>query len=98
MQEFHQANGINALQDIIIDYKTKYSILYNNNTGSQYFNSMNSMQSFAGSNSNGPTSFGGTYNSNEFKDKDTQLSKEIRLECIKILKTFVNTSVSSKFE
>lgn len=33
LQEFHQANGINALQDIIIDYKTKYSILYNNNTG-----------------------------------------------------------------
>jgi hypothetical protein len=39
---------------------------------------------------------GAGYASNEYKDKDTQLSKEIRFECMKILKSFVNTSFGIK--
>jgi hypothetical protein len=35
-----------------------------------------------------------TYNNNEFKDKDTDLTREIRYECLKTLKSFVNTTVS----
>jgi len=90
LEEFNQDNGFSALQSIIIDYKTKYSILYNNNTGSTYFNSNNNANSsYFGAHQNQSS----VYNNNEFKDKDTQLSKEIRFECIKILKIFVNTSV-----
>ncbi len=36
-----------------------------------------------------------TYNNNEFKDKDTDLTREIRFECIKTLKSFVNTTVNN---
>jgi hypothetical protein len=82
LQEFNQASGFQALQEIITDYKTKYSLLYNNNSGVQYYN--------WSANSSSQTN---NYTNNEFRDKDTQLSKEIRFECIKTLKTFVNTSV-----
>lgn len=82
LEEFNQASGIQALQEIITDYKTKYSLLYNNNTGVQYYNS---------SLNGAPQS--ANYASNEFKDKDTVLSKEIRFECMKTLKYFVNTTV-----
>ncbi|RNA05590.1 diaphanous isoform X1, partial [Brachionus plicatilis] len=84
LEEFSHASGFQALQEIITDYKTKYSILYNNNSGNQYYNS-NFLTGTLLSNQSG-------YNSNEFKDKDTQLSKEIRFECIKTLKSFINTS------
>ncbi len=106
LEEFNQANGFQSLNEIIIDYKTKYSTLYNNPSGSQYFNSMSVMaqiQSNNSLNSNSSVSGGcggagptGGYASNEYKDKDTQLSKEIRFECMKILKSFVNTSFGIK--
>lgn len=86
LEEFSHASGFQALQEIITDYKTKYSILFNNNTGNQYYNS-NFLTGTLLSNQSG-------YNSNEFKDKDTQLSKEIRFECIKTIKSFINTSVN----
>lgn len=78
----------------------KYSTLYNNNNGSQYYNSSatmvnqnnyNSLNLGNGNNSNYNLF---TYNNNEFKDKDTNLIREIRYECIKTLKSFVNTTVS----
>jgi hypothetical protein len=85
LEEFNQASGFQALQEIITDYKTKYSLLYNNNSGIQYYNS--------NSNQNMTTQQATTYNNNEFKDKDSQLGKEIRFECMKTLKSFVNTKV-----
>lgn len=81
LEEFNEASGFQALQEVITDYKTKYSLLYNNTSGVQYYNSIN-IQSASG------------YNNNEFRDKDTQLSKEIRFECMKTLKSFVNTKVN----
>lgn len=85
LEEFNQASGFQALQEIITDYKTKYSLLYNNNSGIQYYNS--------NQNQNMTTQQATTYNNNEFKDKDSQLGKEIRFECMKTLKSFVNTKV-----
>ena len=75
----------------------KYSILFNNNTGTQYFNATQVINSGAtlGGHSQTLTSNNGlsSYNNNEFKDKDTHLTREIRLECIKTLKSFINTKV-----
>lgn len=85
LEEFNEASGFQAVQEIITDYKTKYSLLYNNTTGSQYFNSTIM--------ANGQSTTGVGYNSNEFRDKDTQTSKDIRFECMKTLKSFVNTKV-----
>jgi hypothetical protein len=106
LEDFNQAGGFQTLNEIIIDYKTKYSTLYSNPGSSQYFNSIASSTAAGNSNSNagGTNNSGvsvlvpgnGGYTSNEFKDKDTQLSKEIRLECMKILKTFVNTQFGMK--
>jgi diaphanous 2 len=111
LQEFNQSNGFSYLQDVILDCKTKYSTLYNNNTGSQYYNrenmnnTLNATLGGGGGGTGGGSGIGNnmsnqssnsinylsTYNNNEFKDKDTQLTKEIRFECMKILKSFVNT-------
>lgn len=88
LEEFNEASGFQALQEIITDYKTKYSLIYNNTTGSQYYNSTLSSQSSA--------TMAGGYNNNEFRDKDSQLSREIRFECIKTLKSFVNTKYGIK--
>ena len=104
LEDFQQAGGFNALNEIIIDYKTKYSTLYNNPGGSLYFNPSNmsgnlSSQAIGGSSGTAAgvsLAVGGGYSINEFKDKDTQLSKEIRFECMKILKSFVNTSYGIK--
>lgn len=103
LEEFNEASGFQALQEIITDYKTKYSLLYNNTTGSQYYNSSMAQaataaaamgsQSTIGSSSFSSSTTGTYYNNNEFRDKDTQLSKEIRFECMKTLKSFVNTKV-----
>jgi hypothetical protein len=97
--------------------------LYNNQSGSQYFNSNNlttnsliipnnnglsssssSNQAHFQANANNPnnnttlssSASSNSYASNEFKDKDTLLSREIRFECMKILKSFVNTSYGIK--
>jgi hypothetical protein len=72
-------------------------MLFNNNTGTQYFNSnqvINSSATLGGPNlgSINVNSLS-TYNNYEFKDKDTNLTREIRYECIKTLKSFVNTKV-----
>ena len=73
----------------------KYSTLFNNNTGTQYFNANQILNGAATLGGHGHTLNGSTslssYNNNEFKDKDTHLIREIRYECIKTLKTFVNT-------
>ncbi len=55
------------------------------------FNQNNYNSLTLGNNSNYNLS---TYNNNEFKDKDTDLTREIRYECLKTLKSFVNTTVS----
>lgn len=100
LQDFYKAQGLQDLQDIILDCKTKYSTLFNNNTGSQYYNSNHLSHTL-----NLNTSTFGSTNSltsssanamGEFKDKDTLLTKEIRFECMKILKSFVNTSFGIK--
>ena len=115
LQEFDQANGLADLQDIVLDCKTKYSTLFNNNSTYQYYNSMNTtMMPMSGTATLGHGSGFGTISSaysqfgapgggigsgsssSEFKDKDTQLTKEIRFECMKILKSFVNTSYGIK--
>lgn len=102
LKEFNDAGGFSTIHDIILECKIKYSTLYNNNTGSQYYNSSMTLSggSFANSNYNSFTLNANnsnynlsTYNNNEFKDKDTQLIKEIRYECIRTLKSFVNTTV-----
>lgn len=105
MNEFNSAGGFSALQDIILDCKMKYSTLFNNNTGTQYFNSNTSTlpangtlnHQYQNTMSNMISASGGSaYNNNEFKDKDTHLIREIRYECIKTLKSFVNTKVTHK--
>ena len=97
MNDFNGAGGFSALQDIILDCKMKYSTLFNNNTGTQYFNgnttlSANGTLGGHGHNLNTTVNLS-SYNNNEFKDKDTHLIREIRYECIKTLKSFVNTKV-----
>lgn len=100
LEEFHQANGFQAIDEIIIDYKTKYSSLYNNSSGSQYFNASSmgrnsTMSGMSMSSFNEPIpslSSSHTFLGHEFKDKDKDTIKEIRLDCMKILKSFVNTS------
>ena len=80
----------------------KYSTLFNNNTGTQYFNANPTLTSIGTLNGNNYTSSASSailsYSNNEFKDKDTTLIREIRLECIKTLKSFVNTKVINIFE
>ena len=80
LKEFNESNGLQAVQEIITSYKTKYSLLYNNNSGIQYYNAGNHASN--------------AYNNNEFRDKDTELNKNIRHECLKTLKSFANTNVS----
>ena len=90
-----------TIQDLILECKMKYSTLYNNNNGSQYYNSTSTTSSsFNQMSQNHNLTLGNnsnynlfTYNNNEFKDKDTDLTREIRYECIKTLKSFVNTTV-----
>jgi hypothetical protein len=76
--------------------------LYNNNTGSQYYNSgsVGTLSAATGAaalnnaNSVYSTSSGlASYNPNEFKDKDTTLTKDIRHDCLKMYQTLVNTKV-----
>ena len=94
LNEFNSAGGFSALQDIILDCKMKYSTLFNNNTGAQYYNSTSASNGTLNHQYQNSISTGmsnGSYNNNEFKDKDTHLIREIRYECIKTLKSFVNT-------
>lgn len=83
LKEFNDSNGLQAVQEIITSYKTKYSLLYNNNSGMQYYNAGNHATN--------------VYNNNEFRDKDTELNKNIRHECLKTLKSFANTNVRDFF-
>lgn len=100
LKEFNEAGGFLTIQDLILECKMKYSTLYNNNSGSQYYNSTSTMSnSFNQTSQTNSLTLGHnsnynlfTYNNNEFKDKDTDLTREIRYECIKTLKSFVNTT------
>lgn len=101
LNDFNGNGGFTALQDIILDCKMKYSTLFNNNTGTQYFNANAILNSTATLGGHGMPLNGNhlsSYNNNEFKDKDTQLIREIRFECIKTLKSFVNTKVKFYFQ
>ncbi len=105
--------GFLTIQELILECKIKYSTLYNNNNGSQYYNNNNNnnnsytstmASNFNQNNHNNNLTLGNnsnynlfTYNNNEFKDKDTDLTREIRYECLKTLKSFVNTTVSYLF-